>query len=185
MTNTIEYFIDGKRVTPGSGLRCSDINPATNEVLGEVALSEVASSDAAIESAVRAFPDWSDTPVGERCQVLFRYKKLLERNFDELAQMIVDEHGKTKQEARGDVRRGIDCVEYACGAPSLMMGRTLPRIAVSSSFSRESEEGIPLDSSLERVPIGVCVGITPFNFPIMVPLWMWPMAVACVAPRLA
>lgn len=179
MTNTIEYFIDGKRVTPGSGLRCSDINPATNEVLGEVALSEVASSDAAIESAVRAFPDWSDTPVGERCQVLFRYKKLLERNFDELAQMIVDEHGKTKQEARGDVRRGIDCVEYACGAPSLMMGRTLPRIAVSSSFSRESEEGIPLDSSLERVPIGVCVGITPFNFPIMVPLWMWPMAVAC------
>ncbi|HIA72604.1 MAG TPA: CoA-acylating methylmalonate-semialdehyde dehydrogenase, partial [Phycisphaerales bacterium] len=106
-------------------------------------------------------------------------KNLLEQHFDELAQMIVTEHGKSMAEARGDVRRGIDCVEYACGAPSLMMGRTLPRIAVSSSFSREREEGIPLDSSLERVPIGVCVGITPFNFPIMVPLWMWPMAVAC------
>jgi len=126
-----------------------------------------------------AFQGWSGTPVGERCQVLFRYKELLEQHFDELAHMIVVEHGKTMPEARGDVRRGIDCVEYACGAPSLMMGRTLPRIAVSSSFSRESDEDIPLDSSLERVPLGVCVGITPFNFPIMVPLWMWPMAVAC------
>ena len=77
------------------------------------------------------------------------------------------------------MRRGIDCVEYACGAPSLMMGRSLPRIAVSSSFSRESEEDIPLDSVLERIPLGGCVGITPFNFPVMVPLWMWPMAVAC------
>ena len=179
MAHTIEHYIDGKRVPPASGLRCDVLNPATNTVIAEVSLDEVSSVDKAVTSANAAFQGWSETPVGARCQVLFRYKNLLEQHFDELAQMIVDEHGKTMSEARGDVRRGIDCVEYACGAPSLMMGRTLPRIAVSSSFSREREEGIPLDSSLERVPIGVCVGITPFNFPIMVPLWMWPMAVAC------
>ena len=179
MSNTIEHFIDGKRITPSNGTRCEVLNPATNAVLAEVVMDEVSAADKAVASAHAAFRGWSETPVGERCQVLFRFKELLEQHFDELTQMIVDEHGKTTAEARGDVRRGIDCVEYACGAPSLMMGRTLPRIAVSSSFSREREEGIPLDSSLERVPIGVCVGITPFNFPIMVPLWMWPMAVAC------
>ena len=179
MTNTVEHFIDGKRVSPSSSARCDVLNPATNEILAEVAMDEVSSADKAVASAHKAYQGWSETPVGDRCQVLFRYKELLEQSFDELSQMIVDEHGKTTAEARGDVRRGIDCVEYACGAPSLMMGRTLPRIAVSTSFSREREEGIPLDSSLERVPIGVCVGITPFNFPIMVPLWMWPMAVAC------
>ena len=179
MSNTIEYFIDGKRVPPQTATRCADINPATGEVLAEVALDEVTAADAAVLAARDAYPAWRDTPVGERCQILFRFKQLLEDHFDELAQMIVTEHGKNMPEARGDVRRGIDCVEYACGAPSLMMGRTLPRIAVSSSFSRESNEDIPLDSAMERVPLGVCVGITPFNFPIMVPLWMWPMAIAC------
>ncbi len=179
MTRRIEHFIDGKMISPKSGTTCDDVNPATGEVLALVSMDEVSAADLAVQSASNAFRGWSETPVGDRCQVLFRYKELLEQHFDELTQMIVDEHGKTTPEARGDVRRGIDCVEYACGAPSLMMGRTLPRIAVSTSFSREREEGIPLDSSLERVPIGVCVGITPFNFPIMVPLWMWPMAVAC------
>ncbi len=179
MTKIIDYFIDGKLVTPNGGAQCDSRNPATGDVIASVALDDILAADAAIIAAKDAFPNWSETPVGERCQVLFRYKELLEQHFDELATLIVTEHGKTIGEARGDVRRGIDCVEYACGAPSLMMGRTLPRIAVSSSFSREREEGIPLDSSLERVPLGVCVGITPFNFPIMVPLWMWPMAIAC------
>jgi len=178
MAHKIEHFIDGKRMEPSGNTLCNDVNPATGEVLAEVSL-DAGEVDVAVASASRAFRGWSETPIGERCQVLFRFKTLLEQQFDELTQLIVNEHGKTTAEARGDVRRGIDCVEYACGAPSLMMGRTLPRIAVSSSFSREREEGIPLDSSLERVPIGVCVGITPFNFPIMVPLWMWPMAVAC------
>ncbi|MDP7008913.1 MAG: CoA-acylating methylmalonate-semialdehyde dehydrogenase [Phycisphaerales bacterium] len=176
---TIEHFINGRTVPSDASETCSDLNPATGEVLAEVSLCDLSATEAAVQSAAAAFRGWSETPVGDRCQVLFRYKELLEQHFDDLTQMIVDEHGKTTAEARGDVRRGIDCVEYACGAPSLMMGRTLPRIAVSTSFSREREEGIPLDSSLERVPIGVCVGITPFNFPIMVPLWMWPMAVAC------
>ena len=179
MTEIIENFIDGKRVTPAGGTQCNNVNPSSGDVLSQVAMDDVTTVDEAVSAASNAFEDWSTTPVGERCQVLFRYKELLESKFDELAQMIVLEHGKTFPEARGDVRRGIDCVEYACGAPSLMMGRSLPRIAVSTSFSREREEGIPLDSALERVPLGVCVGITPFNFPIMVPLWMWPMAVAC------
>ncbi|HJN65313.1 MAG TPA: CoA-acylating methylmalonate-semialdehyde dehydrogenase [Pirellulales bacterium] len=179
MTNTVDYFIGGERVSPKAGARYRDVDPATGKLLAEVAMDELAAADAALASAEAAFPAWRETPVGERCQILFRYKQLLEEHFDELTQQIVTEHGKTVPEARGDVRRGIDCVEYACGAPSLMMGRSLPRIAVSSSFSRESEEDIPLDSALERVPLGVCVGITPFNFPIMVPLWMWPMAVAC------
>ena len=179
MTDTIDYFIDGKRVAPDGGAQSNTTNPATGEVLATIAMNEISAADAAILAAKGAFPEWSGTPVGQRCQILFSYKELLEKHFDELANLIVTEHGKTVPEARGDVRRGIDCVEYACGAPSLMMGRTLPRIAVSSSFSREEEEGIPLDSALERVPLGVCVGITPFNFPIMVPLWMWPMAIAC------
>jgi malonate-semialdehyde dehydrogenase (acetylating)/methylmalonate-semialdehyde dehydrogenase len=108
-------------------------------VLAQVPLDGAAAVDAAVKAAVDAFPAWSQTPVGERCQVLFTYKQVLEDHFDELTNLIVTEHGKNVPEARGDVRRGIDCIEYACGAPSLLMGRTLPRIAVSSSFSRESD----------------------------------------------
>jgi malonate-semialdehyde dehydrogenase (acetylating)/methylmalonate-semialdehyde dehydrogenase len=174
------HVIDGVRVEAvGADRTLADVNPATGEVLAEVPLDGGAAVDAAVKSAVDAFPSWSQTPVGERCQVLFAYKQVLEEHFDELADLIVTEHGKSVPEARGDVRRGIDCIEYACGAPSLLMGRTLPRIAVSSSFSREGDEDIPLDSTMERVPLGVCAGITPFNFPIMVPMWMWPMAIAC------
>jgi malonate-semialdehyde dehydrogenase (acetylating)/methylmalonate-semialdehyde dehydrogenase len=179
MSQIIDHFIDGSRVTAAGEQTCDDIDPASGAVVASVSLDDTAAAEKAVAAAAAAFPAWRDTPVGERCQVLFRYKELLEGHFDELAEMIVTEHGKTLPEARGDVRRGIDCVEFACAAPTLLMGRTLPRIAVSSSFSREREENIPLDSSLERVPLGVCLGITPFNFPIMVPMWMWPMAIAC------
>ena len=174
------HVIDGVRVesVDASGT-FPDVNPATGEVLAQVPRGGAAAVDAAVQSASAAFPGWSQTPVGERCQILFAYKQMLETHFDELTDLIVTEHGKNVPEARGDVRRGIDCIEYACGAPSLLMGRTLPRIAVSSSFSREREENIPIDSTMERLPIGVCAGITPFNFPIMVPMWMWPMAIAC------
>jgi malonate-semialdehyde dehydrogenase (acetylating) / methylmalonate-semialdehyde dehydrogenase len=177
----VHHFIGGKRIADASGgAAFIDVNPATGEALGEVAMESLASADAAVEAARNAFPAWANTPVGERCQVLFRYKHLLEQHFEDLASMIVREHGKTMAEARGDVRRGIDCVEFACAAPVMMMGRSLPQIAVSSSFCRtEDEGGVPIDSSIDRVPLGVCVGITPFNFPIMVPLWMWPMAVSC------
>jgi malonate-semialdehyde dehydrogenase (acetylating)/methylmalonate-semialdehyde dehydrogenase len=180
-TTRADHFIGGRRCRDaGGGETLANLNPATGERIGEVMLDGVSSADAAVQSALEAFPAWSALPVGERCQFFFRYKQRLEEHFEELATMIVREHGKTMAEARGDVRRGIDCVEFACAAPTLMMGHTLPQIAVSSSFCRtEDEGGVGIDSAAERVPLGVCVGITPFNFPIMVPLWMWPMAVAC------
>ncbi len=184
-TPRVDHFIAGKRTTESAqggqpGATHAVINPATGETIAHAELESRRSAEAAVEAARQAFPAWSATPVGDRCQVLFRYKHLLEVHFDELANMIVREHGKTKAEANGDVRRGIDCVEFACGAPSLLMGRTLPQIAVSSSFCRtEDTSGVGIDSSVDRVPLGVCVGITPFNFPVMVPLWMWPMAIAC------
>jgi len=186
----VDQFIDGKRTSdamlagrtaaaaPGKTHLVK--NPATGDVLAEVDMESVRSATAAVQAAAEAFPAWSAMPVGDRCQFLFRYKQALETHFEELAQMIVREHGKTLAEAKGDVRRGIDCVEYACAAPTLMMGKSLPQIAVSSSFCRtEDTSGVGIDSTVDRVPLGVCVGITPFNFPVMVPLWMWPMAIAC------
>lgn len=181
----VDQFIGGKRTsehalggTPGA--THAVVNPATGETLAHADLESRRSAEAAVEAAHAAFPGWSATPVGDRCQILFKYKHLLETHFEELASMIVKEHGKTMAEAKGDVRRGIDCVEFACAAPLLMMGRTLPQIAISTSFCRtEDTSGIGIDSSVDRVPLGVCVGITPFNFPVMVPLWMWPMAIAC------
>lgn len=185
MATNVDQFIAGQRTSEakqgGKGGSVHAVtNPATGETIAHAELDSLRSAEAAVAAAREAFPAWSAMPVGDRCQFLFKYKALLEKHFDELATMIVREHGKTMAEAKGDVRRGIDCVEYACGAPSLMMGRTLPQIAVSTSFCRtEDTSGVGIDSSVDRVPLGVCVGITPFNFPVMVPLWMWPMAIAC------
>ncbi len=181
-TPTVPNFIAGQRTQPQphNSKQHQVINPATGETIAHAELDNIRAADAAVAAAVEAFPAWASTPVGDRCQFLFRYKNKLEEHFEELASSIVREHGKTKAEANGDVRRGIDCVEFACAAPTLMMGRTLPQIAVSSSFCRtEDKSGVGIDSSVDRVPLGVCVGITPFNFPVMVPLWMWPMAIAC------
>jgi malonate-semialdehyde dehydrogenase (acetylating) / methylmalonate-semialdehyde dehydrogenase len=173
-------MIGGRPVAPAGEATFQVKNPATGEALAGVALEDVRLAEQAVAAAAEAFPAWAATPVGDRCQFLFRYKQALETAFEELAGLIVKEHGKTMAEARGDVRRGIDCVEFACAAPTLMMGKTLPQIAVSSSFCRtEDRSGVGIDSTVDRVPLGVCVGITPFNFPVMVPLWMWPMAVAC------
>ncbi|CAG1007325.1 malonate-semialdehyde dehydrogenase (acetylating) / methylmalonate-semialdehyde dehydrogenase [Phycisphaerales bacterium] len=177
----VDHFIAGQRAAPafGGGTHAV-VNPATDETLAEVDLVAVRAAEDAVAAAREAFPAWAAMPVGDRCQFLFRYKQVLETHFEELAGMIVKEHGKTLAEARGDVRRGIDCVEFACAAPTLMMGKSLPQIAVSSSFCRtEDKSGVGIDSTVDRVPLGVCVGITPFNFPVMVPLWMWPMAIAC------
>ncbi|MCC6428649.1 MAG: CoA-acylating methylmalonate-semialdehyde dehydrogenase [Phycisphaerales bacterium] len=182
----VDQFIAGQRIQPVSagpdtaGKTHSVINPATSESIGQVELDSIRSAEQAVQAAALAFPAWSATPVGDRCQFLFKYKQVLETHFEELAGMIVREHGKTMTEARGDVRRGIDCVEFACAAPTLTMGKTLPQIAVSTSFCRtEDKSGVGIDSTVDRVPLGVCLGITPFNFPVMVPLWMWPMAIAC------
>ena len=176
----VDHLIAGKKAGGTPSKPRPVINPATAETVASVELDSTRAAKDAVEAALHAFPAWSATPVGDRIQFLFRYKALLEAKVGELADLVVKEHGKTKAEAIGSVRRGIDCVEFACAAPLLMMGRTLPQIAVSTSFCRtEDQGGVGIDSTVDRVPLGVCVGITPFNFPVMVPLWMWPMAVAC------
>ncbi len=175
------HFIDGKQVRGSSASGSNAVtNPANGEPLGNVPDGGVEFADRAVRSAKQAFPGWANTPVGDRVQCLFRYKQILESNIEDIADIVVAEHGKTKAEAIGSLRRGIDCIEYATAAPVLIMGNTLPQIAVSTSFCRtEDEGGVGIDSQVDRVPLGVCVGITPFNFPVMVPMWMWPMSVAC------
>ena len=123
--------------------------------------------DVAVRTAREAFPAWARTPAPDRARVLFRYRELLEARFEELARLVVCENGKTREEARGDVRRGIEVVEFACGIGHLSKGEILPELA----------RGI--DGWATREPIGVCAGITPFNFPAMVPMWMYPLAIAC------
>jgi len=140
-------------------------NPATGEVIEEVPLSGGEEVDQAVQAAVRAFQSWSRTPLMERVQLMFRYKELLEEHFEELAHLVTLHHGKTLEEARGEVRRGIEVVDFACSAPSLLQGRTL----------REVNRGV--DQNLFHYPLGVVAGIPPFNFPVMIPLWMFPIAV--------
>src|SRR5882724_11214365 len=142
-------------------------NPSTGEVIAECPVGSTADANAAVEAAAAAFPAWMETPAVERARIFFKFKMLLEENFEDLVRSNTREHGKTLVESRGDVKRGIEMVEFACGVPSLLMGENLENIA----------RGIDCDSI--RQPLGVCVGITPFNFPAMVPLWMYPTALAC------
>ena len=141
-------------------------NPATGEVIDEVPLSGADEVDRAVRAAARAQPGWARTPVVERVRLMFRYRELLDRNAEELAAIVTRHHGKTLDEARGEVRRGIEVVEFACGAPTLLQGRTL----------RDVSAGV--DQDYYRYPVGVVAGITPFNFPVMIPLWMFPLAIA-------
>lgn len=147
--------------------RYEDIpNPATGELLAQVPLSTKDDVDRAVEAAMAAFPEWSQTPVVERARVMFRFQQLLFEHQDELARMITLENGKNLSEAHAEVLRGIEMVEFAAGMPSLMMGETLPNIARD------------IDCEMRRFPLGVVAGITPFNFPLMVPMWMYPIAIA-------
>jgi malonate-semialdehyde dehydrogenase (acetylating)/methylmalonate-semialdehyde dehydrogenase len=164
---TLDNFIGGRWV-PSTATACDDVpNPATGQPLARVPLATAADVDAAVQAAAAAFPAWAATPVVERARLLFRYKALLEDHFEELARLVTLENGKTLADARGEVRRGIEVVEFACGAPTLVMGETLPDVA----------RGI--DCETMRFPVGVVAGITPFNFPMMVPHWMFPLAIAC------
>jgi len=142
-------------------------NPASGAPITVVPSCTPEEVQAAIEAAEAAFASWRDVPVVNRARILFRYRQLLEEHIDELAGLVTLENGKTLEEARGSVRRGIEAVEFACGVPTLMMGETLENIATG------------IDSWTLRQPLGVCVGIPPFNFPAMVPLWMFPLALAC------
>jgi malonate-semialdehyde dehydrogenase (acetylating)/methylmalonate-semialdehyde dehydrogenase len=139
---------------------------ATRERLGEIAIAQAGDVARAVAAAREAFPAWSAMPVVERTRLLFRYAGALERRREDIALSISRENGKTLTDARAEARRGIEAVEFACGMPSLMMGDALPEVA----------RGI--DSVSMRYPLGVCVGITPFNFPAMIPLWMFPLAIA-------
>jgi malonate-semialdehyde dehydrogenase (acetylating)/methylmalonate-semialdehyde dehydrogenase len=142
-------------------------NPSTGTVISECPVGGVSEVNAAVEAAEAAFPAWRDTPAIERARLLFRYRHLVEENFDRLCASVSLEHGKTFVEARGSLHRGIENIEYACGAPTLLFGSTLENMA----------RNVDCETTLQ--PLGVCAGITPFNFPAMVPLWMFPLALAC------
>jgi malonate-semialdehyde dehydrogenase (acetylating)/methylmalonate-semialdehyde dehydrogenase len=167
MNAICENYIGGKFISVGASNYTPVYNPSRGEVIAQAPESGARTVDQAVQAARKAFPAWAETPVVERARVMFRFAHLLEANFDELTRLVTREHGKTPEEAKGDVRRGIEMVELACHAPTLLMGQTLDNVA----------RGI--DGRVERRPLGVCVGITPFNFPAMVPLWMFPIAIVC------
>ena len=163
----ITHWIGGTRFA-GDSPRAADVfNPATGEVSGRVRLGDAAVVDAAVRSATAAFVRWSETSVLNRARVMFRFKELLDRHHDELARIITREHGKVFTDAKGEVQRGLEVVEFACGAPQLL----------KSQFSDNIGGGI--DNYAIRQPLGVVAGITPFNFPCMVPMWMFPLALVC------
>src|SRR6476469_10302872 len=148
--------------------RAGDVfNPSTGQVIARVPYATADETGQVVEAAAAALPAWSATPVVERARLMFRFRALLEQHFEELAALVTREHGKTLAEARAEVNRGIEVVEFACGIPSLIAGDILPNIAGD------------VDAEAVRHPVGVCVGITPCNLPFMVPLWMFPIALTC------
>ncbi|MAF65868.1 MAG: methylmalonate-semialdehyde dehydrogenase (CoA acylating) [Planctomycetes bacterium] len=163
----LQNHIDGAWIDSDAAEVFEVTNPASGEVIGLTPLCGGDEVDAAVRAAARAYPDWRRTPVEERIQPLFRLKALLEEHAEELATIVTRENGKTLAEARGSVRRGIQMIEVACGAPTLLMGQALEDIAGG------------IDCESVRQPLGVFACIAPFNFPAMVPMWFFPFAVAC------
>lgn len=167
MTYKVEHFINGRR-THEEGEEIHHLyNPATGELQGEVFYASQTSIDKAIASSKKAFIAWSQTTLAKRAQILFNFKQLVERHQEELARLITAEHGKTLSDSLGSIQRGLAVVEYACGIANHLKG----------DFSMDASTGI--DCYSLRQPLGICVGITPFNFPAMIPLWMFPLAIAC------
>ena len=163
----VGHYIGGQSVIGTSGREGSVYNPATNELIRNVALADAAEVDKAVSNAAEAFHDWAEMPPARRVQVLYRYRELLIQNIDEMARLLSSEHGKTVDDAKGSITRGLEVVEFACGIPQLLKGE----------FSESVASGV--DSWSMRQPLGVVAGITPFNFPAMVPMWMFPVAIAC------
>jgi malonate-semialdehyde dehydrogenase (acetylating)/methylmalonate-semialdehyde dehydrogenase len=161
------HFVGGQRIAGTSGRFGDVFDPAKGEIAARVPLASAAEAAAAVSVARAALPSWSATPPLQRARVLFRFKEAAERHIDELARIITSEHGKVLSDARGEMVRGLEVVEFACGIPHLLKGE----------FSDSVGGGI--DSWSLRQPVGVCAGITPFNFPAMVPMWMFPIALAC------
>jgi malonate-semialdehyde dehydrogenase (acetylating)/methylmalonate-semialdehyde dehydrogenase len=163
----IRHFVKGQRVSGRSGRFADVYNPASGEITGRVSLASVAEVDAVVKAAAAAFPGWAATPPHLRARVLFRFRDLVEREGDRLAAIITAEHGKVLSDAKGELMRGLEVVEFACGIPQMLKGE----------YSEAVGRGI--DAVSLRQPLGVVAGITPFNFPAMVPMWMFPVAIAC------
>ena len=167
MIEQLEHFINGELVDGKSGRYSNVYNPSTGEVSKQLPLANTAEVNDAIEVAKAAFPAWRDTPALKRARIMFKFKELLERDMPLLKKMIANEHGKVLSDAQGEITRGMEVVEFVCGIPHLLKG----------SFSENV--GTKVDSHDIRQPLGVVAGITPFNFPAMVPMWMFPVALAC------
>ena len=165
--NIIEHYVNGKKFS-GSSKRTSKVfNPATGEQTAEVRLASAKDLDDAVQVAKKAFVSWSAKPPLQRARIMFKFKELIEKNSEELTKIIVSEHGKVFEDAKGSLTRGLEVVEFACGIPQLLKGEFTENV------------GTDVDSWSMRQPLGVCAGITPFNFPAMVPMWMFPVAIAC------
>ena len=167
MVETIDHFIGGSRVKSKADRFTDVYNPATGEVIARTPLAPVEEVREAIKSSAQAFPAWAATPPAKRAEIMFNFRDLLKEHLDQLAPLLSLEHGKTLDDAKGEIGRGIEVVEFACGIPHLLKGE----------YSENVARGI--DSYTIRQPVGVCAGITPFNFPAMVPMWMYPVAIAC------
>ena len=165
--NLIQHYINGKIYKGSSSRKGKVFNPATGAQESEVILGTKSDLDHAVENAKIAFEKWSQVTPLQRARIIFKYKELIEKNYDELTKLIVSEHGKVYEDAKGSLTRGLEIVEFACGIPQMLKGEFTENV------------GTNIDSWSMRQPLGVCAGITPFNFPAMVPMWMFPMAIAC------
>ena len=165
--NLIEHFIDGKIVSGTSDRKGKVFNPAIGKHESEVILGTKQDLDLAVQKAKKAFEKWSNVTPIQRARIIFKYKEIIEKNSDLLAKLIVSEHGKVYEDAKGSLTRGLEVVEFACGIPQMLKGDFTENV------------GTNIDSWSVRQPLGVCAGITPFNFPTKVPMWMFPMAIAC------
>ena len=163
----INHYIDGTNFEGNSGKTSDVYNPATGEVSAKVCLANSNETKKAIDVAAKAFQGWASTPPLQRARILFKFKELIEKYADDLTMIIVQEHGKVYEDAKGSLTRGLEVVEFACGIPHLLKGEFTENV------------GRDVDSWSVRQPLGVCAGITPFNFPAMVPMWMFPIAIAC------
>ena len=162
----VALWIDGKAQPATSTRNAGVTNPATGKVVRQVPLANAHDIDVAVASAQRAFPAWRDTPPLRRALILMKFRELLVAHHADLAKLVTEEHGKTLPDAMGSVQRGIEVVEFAMGIPHLLKGEM------------SEDVGTGVDTHSLRQPLGVCTGITPFNFPVMVPLWMFPVAIA-------
>ena len=165
--NLIKHFIDGKITSSKSTRKGKVFNPATGSQESEVVFGSKEDLNKAVTVAKKAYENWSTVTPIQRSRIIFKYKEMIEKNYDELTKLIVSEHGKVYEDAKGSLTRGLEVVEFACGIPQMLKGEFTENV------------GTNIDSWSLRQPLGVCAGITPFNFPAMVPMWMFPMAIAC------